>query len=196
MVHNSWTHKLARIAIRPLLGTRVTPNHLTTLRLLSGLIACIAFAWGTRNGDVCGGVLWVVSAFLDRADGELARLGDMRSAQGHAYDYACDVVCNGLVFLAFGYGLRHGPVGSWTILMGLVAGITIIAASLWSEKLERKLNNGVKAYGGAGNFDFDDVLYIFGPVAWIGWLWPLLIGASIGGPVFALLTFVRLRRAG
>ena len=34
--HGSWTHRLARVAIRPLLGTRVTPNHLTTLRLATG----------------------------------------------------------------------------------------------------------------------------------------------------------------
>ena len=195
MAHNSWTHKLARLAIRPLLGTRVTPNHLTTARLLTGIAACLLFALGTRGGEIWGGLMWVISAFLDRADGELARIGDMRSARGHAYDYASDVVCNGLVFVAFGIGLRDGPVGWWSIAMGIIAGVTVVAASLWSEKLERRLENGSKAYEGAGGFDFDDVLYVFGPVAWLDWLWPLLIGASIGGPVFALITLVRLRQA-
>jgi phosphatidylglycerophosphate synthase len=196
MANNSWTHKIARWSVRPLVGTGVTPNHLTTLRLLAGLAACGAFALGSRQGDIWGGVLWVISAFLDRADGELARIGNMMSAEGHAYDYACDVACNGLVFLAFGIGLRYGPVGMWSIAMGLLAGTTVTAASLWSERLERKLDNGIKAYEGAGGFDFDDVLYIFGPAAWMNDLWPLLVGAAIGGPVFALITLVRLIRAG
>lgn len=194
MANNSWTHRLARVAVRPLIGTGITPDHLTTLRLLSGLAACVAFALGNRQGDIWGGILWVVSAFLDRADGELARIGNMTSAEGHAYDYACDVACNGLVFLALGIGLRNGPAGTWAVAMGLLAGVTVTAASLWSERLERRLDNGVKAYEGAGGFDFDDVLYIFGPIAWFDGLWPLLVGASIGGPVFALLTLLRLRR--
>ncbi|MBI4693345.1 MAG: CDP-alcohol phosphatidyltransferase family protein [Gammaproteobacteria bacterium] len=195
MAHNSWTHRLARAAIRPLLGTSVTPNQLTTARLVTGLLACAAFALGTRDGEIWGGIIWVLSAFLDRADGELARLGNMMSPQGHAYDYACDVACNGLVFFAIGIGLRDSPLGAWAILMGLVAGITVTAASLWSESLERQLASGRKAYEGAGGFDFDDILYAFGPVAWAGWLMPLLVGASLGGPVFAVLTWVRLRQA-
>ena len=72
--YSSWTHRLARAFIRPMLGGPITPNHLTTARLVIGLAACAAFAVGERSWDVAGGVLWIVSAFLDRADGELARL--------------------------------------------------------------------------------------------------------------------------
>ncbi len=43
----SWTHLLARPLVRPMIGTRIRPNHLTTLRLLSGLAACACFASGT-----------------------------------------------------------------------------------------------------------------------------------------------------
>ena len=71
----SWTHLLARPLVRPLIGTWVRPNHLTTLRLLTGVAACVAVAWGSRAGLWWGGGLWLVSAFLDRADGELARMG-------------------------------------------------------------------------------------------------------------------------
>jgi archaetidylinositol phosphate synthase len=60
-----------------LLGTRVRPNHLTTLRLISGLAACLCFGLGTNSGMIWGGVLWLVSALLDRADGERARIGKM-----------------------------------------------------------------------------------------------------------------------
>ena len=193
IVHNSWTHKLARVLVKPLLTTKVTPNHLTTLRLLTGLAACVAFALGTRTGDIWGGCLWVLSAFLDRADGELARLSNRISENGHLYDFACDVVINGLVFICIGIGLREGGFGKAYILMGFCAGITVSIASLLSERLEAMQTFSQKAYEGAAGFDFDDVLYIFGPVAWFGWLYVLLIGAAFGGPVFVIWTWLRLR---
>jgi len=193
IVHDSWTHKLARVMVKPLLATSVTPNHLTTCRLLTGLAACVSFALGTRMGDVWGGCLWILSAFLDRADGELARLSGRISANGHLYDFTCDVIINGLVFICIGIGLREEGFGKAYILMGLCAGITVSIASLLSERLESMNTFSHRAYEGAAGFDFDDVLYIFGPVAWFGWLYVLLIGAAFGGPAFVIWTWLRLR---
>jgi archaetidylinositol phosphate synthase len=103
----TWTHLLARPVVRPLIGTAVRPNHLTTLRLLTGLAACVGLALGTRAGMWWGGGLWLVSAFLDRADGELARIGNMMSPGGHRYDYLADVSVNTAFFVAIGFGLRN-----------------------------------------------------------------------------------------
>ena len=191
--YESWTHKLARVMVRPLLSTSITPNHLTTFRLLTGLAACTAFAWGSRYGDIWGGCLWIFSAFLDRADGELARLSGKSSENGHYYDFACDVVINGLVFICIGIGLRNSDFGRAYIFMGFCSGITVSIASLLSERLESMDTFSQKAYEGVAGFDFDDVLYIFGPVAWFGWLYVLLIGAAFGGPAFVIWTWLRLR---
>ena len=139
--------------------------------------------------------MWVLSAFLDRADGELARMTGMTSPRGHTYDYASDVVVNGLVFVAIGYALGGSTLGWAGIALGVTAGGSVAIASLLSEALERSPATVGRAYEGRGGFDFDDVLYLLGPIAWVGWLLPLLVGASIGGPVFAILTYVRLRRA-
>ncbi len=89
MIGTSWTHLLARRMVKPLLGTWVRPNHLTTLRLITGVAACLLFSLGTRAGMGWAGGLWLLSAFLDRADGELARIGNMMSPGGHRYDYYC-----------------------------------------------------------------------------------------------------------
>ena len=177
--------------MRPLARTAITPSNVTTARLLTGLVACAAFAFGTREATVWGGVLWVFSAFLDRADGELARLTGKVSAAGHRYDYVCDVIINGLVFVAFGIGQRHALPATAAISMGLLAGASVSAASLLSEAIERRLASGAKAYEGRGGFDFDDILYLFGPIAWLGALKGLLIGAAIGGPAFCLWTLHR-----
>lgn len=191
MTGSSWTHRLARVCVRPLVGGPVTPNHVTTLRLVTGLAACTAFAVGRWDG--WAGILWVLSAFLDRADGELARLSDKTSPAGHAYDYVCDLAVNSLVFLGIGIGLRHGLLGGWAMLLGFIAGACIAVTGWLSELLEQREGNGKKAYYGAAGFDLDDLLYLFGPLAWLGWLGPVLIGTTVAGPCFTLLTWVRLR---
>ena len=96
MSHNTWIHRIARVGVRPLVGTPVTPNHLTTLRLVTGLAAAGAFATGIPEWRAWGGVIFVVSMFLDRADGELARLGGKTSPWGHKFDLVSDAVCNAL----------------------------------------------------------------------------------------------------
>jgi archaetidylinositol phosphate synthase len=190
----SWTHLLARVAVRPLVGTWVTPNHLTTLRLVTGLFACAGFAFGTHIGDLWGGVLWVVSAFLDRADGELARIGGKTSAWGHTYDYICDNAVTALFFLAVGIGAHHGGLGWLGLPLGALAGGAILASNIFSEALEKRDGSGRRAYAGAAGFDLDDLLYLCGPAAWLGWLVPILIGAAIVAPTMALITLWRLRR--
>ncbi len=191
----SWTHLLARPLVRPLLGTGVRPNHLTTLRLLTGVVACVEFARGDGSSVMWGGIWWVVSAFLDRADGELARLGNMRSVQGHRYDYLADVAINTLFFLAIGIGLRGSWLGTWALPLGLLSGLAIWMTGLFAEWLEQRSPPGSKAYRGRWGFDPDDALYLMGPFAWLGWLAPVLLGASVGATVFMLITGWRLLRA-
>jgi phosphatidylglycerophosphate synthase len=188
----SWTHRLARIAVRPLIGTGITPNDLTTARIVTGVASCAAFTIGDPTWDLWGGLLWLVSCFLDRADGELARIGGMSSPTGHLYDYYSDVAINALFFVAIGIGLRDGFLGHASIALGIIAGATVAIASVLSERLEKLAATGDKAYAGVLGFDFDDVLYLFAPAVWIDWSMPLLIGASVGGPAFAVITWQRL----
>ncbi|WP_026873519.1 CDP-alcohol phosphatidyltransferase family protein [Inquilinus limosus] len=193
--HTSWTHRLTRIMVRPLVGTRVTPNHLTTARLLTGLASAGAFAVGDARWTFWGGVIWLVSCLLDRADGELARLGNSSSRFGHIYDYYSDITVNALMFLAIGIGLRTGWLGSAGPLLGILASAGVLLASILSERLEAAGAVETKAYVGILGFDFDDALYLFAPAAWFGLFPYILIGAAIGGPFFAILTAVRLRAA-
>ncbi len=194
MSHDSWTHLLARRAIRPLLGTGVTPNHLTTGRLLTGVAACAAIATGSAAGLGWGGALWLVSAFLDRADGELARVGQMISASGHRYDYYVDNGVNALFFVAAGFAVRDGWLGPWAIPLGLLGGVAILVCGWWSEMLEARSPGGTRAYSGAAGFDPDDALYLLGPLAWLGWLSPVVVGTAIAATGIMAVTGMRLRR--
>jgi phosphatidylglycerophosphate synthase len=182
------------VLVRPLVGTWVRPNHLTTLRLLSGAAACALLAQGTTVGMAWGGAVWLVSAFLDRADGELARIGNMMSRGGHVYDYYADTVINAAFFVAIGIGLRHSWLGHWSLGLGLLSGVSMFLCSVFAEWLELRSPPGTRAYSGKWGFDPDDALYLMGPLAWLGWLGPILIGASVGATAMMLITGVRLLR--
>lgn len=197
MVGDSWTHKMARICILPLVNTPVTPNHLTAVRLFTGIAACAAFAVGTREWDIWGGVSWLVSAFLDRADGELARVSGKTSPFGHKFDLFCDVTVTSLFFLGAGIGLRDSTVfdihlGQWPIWLGLLAAAGVFAAEIFAEIIDRRqADTGEKAYPGIWGFDFDDILYLFAPVVWLDLHLYFVLGASVGAPAFALLTWYK-----
>src|SRR5436190_1094879 len=100
MSANSWSHRLVRPFARRLIGTRVTPDHLTWLRVITGGIACVCFASGPRALQIAGGVVWMFSALLDRADGELARLSNRTSPSGHRFDMRADTGVSSAMFLA------------------------------------------------------------------------------------------------
>jgi phosphatidylglycerophosphate synthase len=190
--------------VRPLVGTWVRPNHLTTLRLLSGAAACVLLAAGGKVGMAWGGAVWMVSAFLDRADGELARIGNMMSRGGHVYDYYADTTINAGFFVAIGVGLRqsspahwslgHWSLAHWSLGLGLLTALSMFLCSVFSEWLEQRSPPGTRAYSGKWGFDPDDALYLMGPAAWLGWLGPILIGASVGATAMMLITGVRLLR--
>ena len=191
----TWTHRLALLFVRPLADTPITPNHLTALRLITGLAACTCFATGDRDMVKWGGWIWIFSAFLDRADGELARVSGKTSPWGHKFDLFCDSATTSLFFVAGGIGLRGTELGHWAIVMGIAGGLGVLAAEYFAELIDTRNDDpSDSAYPGFAGFDFDDVLYLFAAVAWLDWFMPLVVGAAVGAPAFAVLTWYRWRK--
>jgi len=186
----SYVRRLVRVPLRLVAESGLTPNHLTTLRIVSGFAACAACCLGTTSGNWWAGGLWIVSCLFDRADGEFARLTRQCSRAGQRYDYAGDVALNAVIFLAMGIGLRHTADGVWTIALGVWTMFTIATASITAELLERRI--GEKSFPSQAGLDFDDILFVLAPVLWSGHTRSLLVGAAIGGPVVGLILLKRL----
>lgn len=165
------------------MNSAVTPNHFTTARLVTGLAALGAFAVGTPSANNWGGILFVLSAFLDRADSELARLSGHTSRLGHLYDLASDALVTALLFVAIGMGLRAGPLGSFAVVMGAVAGAAAALIVFLVTHLEAR---GEMPIASAAGFDPDDILYLVSPVAWLDALKPFLEAAFVGAPMAAV----------
>jgi archaetidylinositol phosphate synthase len=196
LANDTWSHAAARVMVRPLLGTPVKPNHITTLRLLTGAAACGLLAFGAFETNLWAGILWIVSAFLDRADGELARIGNMQSRAGHLYDYYTDVVINSAFFLGAGFGVQHSWLGGWAIPLGIIGCLAMLACCGLSEVFEDLSGPGVRTWEGAWGFQPDDALYLLGPAAWTGALLlaPAVLASAVCTSVMAVVIWVRLER--
>jgi len=189
--NQTYAHAFARIFVRPLIGTWVRPNHLTALRLVLGLAACALLIPGTTLATAWSGVLWILTCVLDRADGELARMGDLRSDSGKVLDYYADMILDAAWFLCAGIGLRHGSLGDTAIVLGGVTCLAMLLCTWYAEMFERLSGPGVKAWKGVQHFHPDDALFLLPLLTWLGWVGPVLIAASVVTPIIAVIIIVR-----
>ncbi|MDZ7952932.1 CDP-alcohol phosphatidyltransferase family protein [Nostoc sp. DedQUE09] len=186
MTTKPWDAQLAYWLVRPLKDSWVNPNHLTTVRLVTGLVAALALAVGDAIWVNIGGWLFALSNFLDHTDGELARLSGKTSKWGHQYDLASDAIIHILLFVCIGYGLREGKFGWWALVMGIVSGVSVACIFHLRNQMEQRLGKQASRQPNFAGFDIEDVLYLFPIVPLLNGLEPLLMAATIGAPTFAL----------
>lgn len=195
MSHNTWIHRVARVTVvKPLVHTAVTPNQVTTARLLTGIAAAVVIGAGSPLWQHVGAAVFVLSVVLDRADGDLARLTGRTSASGHRYDMIADAVSNALVLIGLGIGLRDGGFGLLSVPMGLMAGVSV-AAILWLvmriEELEGARAAELPSLAG---FDVDDAVLLIPVFIWLGQAEGLLAAAFFIAPLVAVLFFAMYRK--
>jgi phosphatidylglycerophosphate synthase len=198
-VNDTWSHAAARTFVRPLVGTWVRPNHLTLLRLVTGVLACLLLAKGGGRAELWSGILWLLSAFLDRADGELARVGSMQSRGGHLFDYYSDVALNSAFFLAAGINLYNAGAGNWSIVAGIAACAAMLVCCLLAEAYESEVASGDRVWEGGWGFQPDDALYLLPLFVWLHWLAPILAAAAVVTSIIAVIIlakYLHLTRAG
>ena len=197
MSHNTWAHRLVTIAVRPLARTSATPNHITTLRLVSGLLAAATFATGNGFLVDVGGGLWVLSMLCDRADGVSARMTGQTSPAGHVYDLISDFVVTILLFVAVGIGVEGGLIGGLSVWLGLVAGASVGLMFWLLYRIDRITPDDNASSPTRAGFDPDDTLFIVAPLAWLGWMPEFLLVSAIGAPIataFVIGAYLRARR--
>ncbi|MCX5543469.1 CDP-alcohol phosphatidyltransferase family protein [Paraburkholderia sp. CNPSo 3076] len=199
----TWDARAARWLVTPLIPTRVTPNHLTTLRLLIGVAGGFYLALGDFLHVNIGAFLIVLSNFVDHTDGELARISGKTSRIGHLYDLAADALVTVLLFFGMGYGL--GVVAAhagaeWRVppaVLGGIAGVAVAVIFFLRMRVEEMAGKAGTQQAFAGGFETEDVLYLLPLVTLTGVVSPFIIAASIGAPLFAIwvvLDYVRVTR--
>ncbi|MGB7756294.1 MAG: CDP-alcohol phosphatidyltransferase family protein [Salinisphaera sp.] len=178
--------RLARRLVRPLEDTPARPNHLTTVRLVLGLVSAWCLAHESLVLANIGAFVFALSNFVDHTDGELARMSGASSRFGHLYDLVCDALIHTLLFAALGYGLIHGPLGARAPVMGAVAGVSVALIFWLHMAMEDKLGKTGAKLPSAGLFEIEDVLYLFPLVTIFNVREVFLVLAFVGAPAFAI----------
>ncbi|WP_434114711.1 CDP-alcohol phosphatidyltransferase family protein [Paraburkholderia caffeinilytica] len=187
----TWDAKLARRLVTPLVNTWVTPNHLTTLRLLIGVAGALCLAHGGFAWANAGAFLIVLSNFVDHTDGELARIGGKSSRIGHFYDLACDALVTVMLFIGMGVGTAHvGSLKASPGWLGAVAGVAVALIFFLRMRIEDMAGKAGTKQASVGGFETEDVLYLLPIVTLTSVVMPFVVVASIGAPLFAVWVVV------
>ena len=181
-----WDARLAYKLVYPFRDSLLTPNHLTTLRLIFGIAAFIALSKGEYIWMNLGATLFCISNFLDHADGELARLTGKSSQFGHNYDLVSDALVNILLFLGIGIGLTYSRLGIMAFPMGCLAGTAVVAIFHMRNKMEQSLGKSSARQPNLEGIEVEDVLYLLPIITMVDQSVVFLTLASIGTPLFAI----------
>lgn len=192
-----FNRKLSRWFTRLFLAIGLSPNSITILATLVGLVSAAGFGMGSYTAGVVAAVLFQLAAVIDCCDGEVARLTFTESPFGAWLDIAMDNIVHMAIFAGIAAGLYATQVGqnhAWmTLALGAAAVLGNGVSFLLVEKAQKiKSASGWKTPVNAAwsdfmlknvaSRDFSVVVLIFallGKLDWFLWM------AAAGSLVFA-----------
>lgn len=125
-----FNRRLSGLLIQYFLKTNLTPNHITLLSFLTGLVGLFFFSLGGYFTGLLGALFFQLCCVLDNCDGEVARARGLFSKFGHWLDISCDGIIHVLLFPAIGLGryIKTGNVSFY--IYGLIAAVGIVITFL------------------------------------------------------------------
>ncbi|MBK9071845.1 MAG: CDP-alcohol phosphatidyltransferase family protein [Myxococcales bacterium] len=138
LVHKSTDNAITRYLYRPVsrpltkffLMTPITPNQISALVGILGVIGCVLVARGNHADLVLGSALVVIAGFIDCCDGEVARLRHLSSKLGAWLDTLIDEFTSVGYIVALGLHCHNRQPEAW-VLPTLWTGIIGSALSLY-----------------------------------------------------------------
>lgn len=189
-----YDQRLARMLIRPLVGTPIHPNHLTALSFCFGLLAALLFTFGGAHMTGVAAGVYMLAVFTDHTDGELARLSGKTSRLGHKLDFIVGGLNYTMLFIGIGIGLWHGPLGVWGLLLGLTAGLSNPFILTLRMGLDASFGKQAWKHPYFRGFELEDFIYLIGPITWFaGILW-FFVPYGLGTLGYLVWTIIEYRR--
>ncbi len=197
---------------RQLLETAVTPNAMTVLSTVLGLIGASFFLGSSRAAYVPGALLVWLHSVLDGCDGELARVRFQESAFGSDIDFWGDNLVHLALFSCLGYGFWRTGNGLHTLVLAAVAdlGVLASASAAWAHRLRQRAaasapvpEGGVTAEASGGGIESKlsrlenalaqrDFIYLLVLLALVDCVYEFLWAAAIGGLLyFGIMLYLR-----
>jgi phosphatidylglycerophosphate synthase len=176
------------------LRTGLSPNAITVLSMVIGLLAAASFGVGSYAAGLIGALLFQLAAIVDCCDGEVARLTHKQSRFGEQLDITADNVVHMAIFAGVAWG-AYRTQGSGTSWLPLLLGATAVignGCSFWAVTRTRTLRDrrawANPAQAARADFilknmasrDFSLVLLFFALVGGLEWfLWLAAIGVNV-----------------
>jgi hypothetical protein len=116
---------LSFIFVKLIYNTNITPNHISVVALIFGILSGILYGFGTQEFLILGSASFFICNTLDCMDGQLARLKKNGTKIGRVIDGFIDYVTSISVFLGLGIAMTHitgNASYSWLLTIG--AGIS------------------------------------------------------------------------
>ncbi len=107
--------------------TKITPNQVTMLAIVVGLVSAFTYTFNTSTAIAIAGALVITKDIIDDADGQLARAKQMYSRRGRFLDSIGDFVVDVAIFSAMTFVVYQTHPSFSTIVLGVLslAGITL-----------------------------------------------------------------------
>jgi hypothetical protein len=196
-VDRYFNRKLSRWCTRAFVALGWSPNAVTILATVIGLLAAAGFAFGTYAAGIGAALLFQLAAVIDCSDGEVARLTFTESPFGAWLDLALDNVVHMAIFSGIAIGTFRQAAGGEDDWIPLALGGAAIIGNAGSFLLVNKAQN-IKAASewktplhaawsdfmlkNVASRDFSVVVFVF---ALLGKLEMFLWLAAIGSLAFA-----------
>jgi phosphatidylglycerophosphate synthase len=198
-VDRFFNRKVSRRFTRIFLAAGLSPNAITILATLVGLVAAAGFGVGTYSAGIIAALLFQLAAVIDCCDGEVARLTFTESPFGAWLDIAMDNVVHMAIFAGIAVGSYLGVKGSDGAWVPLALGAAAVAGNGFSFWLVTRAQNIRSASGWktpvqaawadfvlkhVASRDFSVIVLIFavlGKLEWFLWI------AAIGSVAFSLM---------
>ena len=112
-----WLYKIIDTHLHIYYELGITPNMVTTLGFLVGLLSAYQII---RGHFLTASLLWIFSYYFDNVDGKLARKYNQITKFGDLYDHICDVVKYAIVLLALVKSNKRKTTPKQWIYLGVI----------------------------------------------------------------------------
>ena len=187
------TRFFSRQFTRLFLQTPLSPNMITLLSLVIGLISALYFFQGTYENSIIGSGLLLLSAWIDCTDGEIARLKFMESKIGGKLDILCDNLVHFAVFFAIGMGLYQSTgqsiyklAGAFAVLGSLISFLLLSSSIIDGKEKASGSASGEKAKNNLNDkLANRDFIYFLFFMAMVGRMDVFICITAVGSNIFA-----------
>ena len=125
-VDRYFNRKVSRWFTRLFLAMGLSPNSITVLAGLIGLVAAAGFGVGTYSAGIVAALLFQLAAVIDCCDGEVARLTFTESPFGAWLDIVLDNIVHMAIFAGIAVGLYTTHIGQADDWVPLALGVAAV----------------------------------------------------------------------